>query len=203
MKITNISTKEVKNSVIIKVNTLQEAKEKIYSEIQNGRNFKDVVQTKYDINGNIKSFNIAQLSKIKAEFEPKIEENRFDEDKAEVFKLFQKGLSPIEVVIKTKFSFDFVKQSWNEYADVDDKRIVPKRFFYELKKTFSSICAPYNEDLKVYLGCAREITSYAQDGINCSVNCSICGEPMEMEGRMLEDAKEYLSKKWHHDNCVN
>lgn len=204
MKTKTLSKKEdSKEHVIIKVDTLQEAKEIIYASLQEGKNYKDIAKTKFDINGTLKSFNINQISQIKTEFEPKTEQIRYDADQAEVFRLFYSGKTPAQVIIKTKYSYDFVKESWEQYAVITYQRIVPNRFFRELKKTFSPIVSPGNEDLNVYLSCAREITSYAEEWINCSVNCSRCKEPMEMEEKMLKDAKQYLSKKWHHSKCVN
>ena len=32
-------------------------------------------------------------------------------------------------------------------------------------------------------------------------NCSKCGEPIPVGDASWEDAKEYLSGKWHHKNC--
>ena len=116
--------KSKNNKKTIKVSSLQDAKKKIYSEIQKGKNFKDIVAIKFEINGEEKGFNISQINKIKEEFEPQIDESRYDPDKAKVFELFQKGLSPIQVIIKTKLSYEFVKQSWKEYSEISDSKIV-------------------------------------------------------------------------------
>lgn len=185
----------------IKVGSLQEAKEKIFSEIQNGSNYRNIAKMKFDIEDTVRSFNISQISQIKAEFEPKKQVNSNDSDRAKVFKLFKKGLSPADVLIKTGFGFEFIKQCRKEYNEFADKMDVPRSFIQRLQKildphfrtdTFRAIEQGVEETVFAY----KEMLGY-------TYNCSVCGEEEVMGDQELRAMKKYLSKNWAHKSCID
>ncbi|MCV0392109.1 MAG: hypothetical protein K5790_02315 [Nitrosopumilus sp.] len=202
MSTKTVSKKKKDVDSIFAVKTLQEAKEKIYSDIQNGINYRDIVKTKFDIDGTAKTFNISQINQIKAEFEPKNEEKRTDSDKAAVFRLFYKGFSAIQIIIKNEFSPDFVKQCLKEYAELNNMELVPKSFFYRLKDILIRLqWAPVN-NLKNMLDSVEETVNHSIASEKYFFDCSKCGKAIKMDGKPLVDARKYLSKYWYHDKCA-
>lgn len=204
MKTKSVTAEKNEDSFqIIKVNSIKEAKEKIYYDLQNKINFRDIVKNRFDINGKIKSFNIAQINQIKAEFEPKIEPDILDSKKAEVFRLLQKGFSPIDVIIKTKLSYDFVTQSWNEYLALDDKQVISKKYLSHLKRILKPL--GIREDDSNYWEILTKIQSLVDEWQKPNgffYNCRGCGKPIKIQQESLNVAKKYLSKNYGHSKCI-
>lgn len=195
-------TDKINTDFLVKVNSLQEAKEKIYSDIQNGKNYRDIVKTKFDINDTIKTFNIQQISQIKEEFEPKIEESSLDNDKARVFKLFKKGYSPTDVIIKTKLNFEYVKEAWDQYAEINSKEIIPTVFFDRLKSIIER-GGWGGTSLKTILNAVNEAVILANELDQYNFSCCECGGKIPIDGKTLEDVKKTLSKVCGHTKCMN
>jgi len=95
--------------------TLQEAKKIVYAKLCQNINPKEITQIPFLIDEKVTRFNPAQIRKIREEFEPKIEQNNRDPDKVLVFKLFKKGVSPIDVIIQTGLPSKYVEAAYQEY----------------------------------------------------------------------------------------
>jgi len=188
--------------------TLEQAEREIYDMILRGDNYNQISQVKFAINGNSRRFNPSQISKIKAKFEEKQQkikdetkaENK-DENKAIVFELFKKGAKPIDVIIKTRLEYAFVKKSYEEFLEMDGKKTVPSWFesgLYELSggiKHCKNITDVYH--------CIQNAFN-AYDELQTHVFfCSRCKESISIRGQTLDDASRYLSEKWYHKNCEN
>ena len=79
----------------LKPTTLQKVRKTVYAKLCQNINPKEITQIPFLIDDKITRFNPAQIRKIREEFEPKIEQNNQDPDKALTFKLFKKGVSQI------------------------------------------------------------------------------------------------------------
>ena len=201
MKSKTVSTRENEMDTVIKVNSLQEANQKIYSLIQDGKNYREIAKIKFDINGSIKNFNVSQISKIKSEFEPKNEGTRFDKETAEVFRLFKKGDSPIDVVIKTGLTPDFVEQSLKKYVQLNSEQIVPNSFFYELEQSLSPRYLPSERTPNGYLSTIRGAMEMVETGENGLYWCPKCEDIVELEGNSIEDIQRFLIRRKVHLDC--
>ncbi|NIP62176.1 MAG: hypothetical protein GWN01_16040 [Nitrosopumilaceae archaeon] len=197
----NKSLQTQKNETMIKVRSLQEAKERIHSEIQNGKNYRDIAKMKFDIDGKARSFNISQISHIKSEFEPKNTEIHTNEDKADAFRLFRKGYNPADVLIETKYSFEFVKQAWREYNELRDKISVNNSFIRNLASELRPIsnCKTFDD---IEIAVSEAVDGY-KEYEKFVYPCCECGKPVFFGKRSLEVAQKHLSKNWGHADCID
>lgn len=190
--------------------TLEEAEKQIYQMITNGDNYNQISQVKFPINGNERRFNPSQISKIKAKFEQKNTENKTqnkdsskeenkDDNKAKVFALFKKGTSPVDVLIKTRLDYDFIKKSHEQYLEMAKKKTVPEWFVSNLYDEANNIKQCNNiTDVFHCINTAFQSHYELEEHVYF---CSECGDPIPIRGKSLGDASVYLSTKWHHKNC--
>lgn len=198
-----ITKKLRKNSqkIILKNMTIEEAEKTIYDKICRHTNFRDIAKTEFQISGVNKKFNISQISKIKEKFEPKTKSINLDPDKATVFKLFRDGLDPIDVIIETGLSYEYVKQSYEEFLEFEQKEVVPKRIMNSLRELGSKLWK-----IKDY-GDIRDAMIVGVESRLLLINeyvipCCYCEIPMSIDGEMLEKTKKHLiSQQWHHVQC--
>jgi len=188
--------------------TLEQAEREIYNMILRGDNYNQISQAKFSINGNSRRFNPSQISKIKAKFEEKQQkiksenkaENK-DENKALVFALFKKGTKPIDVIIKTRLDYAFVKKSYEEFLEMDSKKTVPSWFESGLYELSGSI--KHCKNITDVYHCIQDAFNAYDELQEHVFFCSRCEEPISIRGQTLDDASKYLSGKWYHKNCGN
>ena len=184
----------------IPVNSIDAAEKIILEHINNGKNYRDIAQITFSINGTIKRFNPSQISQIKAKSEQKQAQNRHDSDKSTVFKMFKKGKKLTDVIIETGLDYDYVKNARKQYLDSEKLVEIPKSFYDNVM----GIASYFGDKETIFYVELRLENLYESDqrveGYVC--DCSVCGKEMKINDAMLEDAKKYLSSKWHHGNCV-
>jgi hypothetical protein len=188
--------------------SLEQAEREIYDMILRGDNYNQISQVKFSINGNLRRFNPSQISKIKAKFEQnnqKIKDEtkaqNKDENMAKVFELFKRGTAPIDVIIKTRLDYDFIKKSYEQYLEMSKKKTVPEWFVSSLYDSSNNIkqCTSIT-DVFHCIDSAFEAYHELQEHI---FFCSKCEESIPIRGETLDDASKYLSGKWYHKNCRN
>jgi hypothetical protein len=97
--------------------TLDEAKKDTLRRIQRGESYREIVKTKYKIDGVFKRFSISELTKIKQQSAGQtIDSKDKDPNAALVFELFAKGKSQYDVVVKTKLSPDYVSEKYEQFS---------------------------------------------------------------------------------------
>ena len=186
----------------IPVNSIDAAEKIILENINNGKNYRDIAQITFSINGTIKRFNPSQISQIKAKNEENQAQSRRDPDKALAFKLLKSGTSPTDVLIKTGLPSEFVKEANEEFLDFEDQTTVYNEWIDNLHDISLKIRSPTGPNSLVDIALAFERAKDSHLELeNYVCSCSVCGESMRISDEMLEDAKKYLSSKWHHSSC--
>jgi len=139
--------KKQETKIIHKCTTLDEAEKIVYNELLTGANHRAITQMEFQINDKIKRFNISQISQIRQKNEPKLETNHKDPDLAHVFKLLKQGLNPVDVIIKTELSHEFVQKAHQQYLEFTNSEVIHKSV---LKNLFT--------DAKRYRPCEQLLT---------------------------------------------
>jgi len=121
-----MTKKKQEMQVIHKCITLDEAEKIVYDELLAGTNYRVITQMEFQINDKTKRFNISQISQIKRKNEPKSETNHKDSELALVFKLFKQGLNPVDVIIKTELSHEFVQKAHQQYLEFINSEVILK-----------------------------------------------------------------------------
>jgi len=184
-----------------KPTTLQEAKKTIYAKLCQNINPKEITQISFLIDDKITRFNPAQIRKIREEFEPKIEQKNRDPDKALCFKLFKKGKLPVDVIIETGLTYEFVMKAYEEYCRLQGKKIVPIWFYEEVMESIKVIDERYFE-INIEEAMNKFVDAY-QELEDHVYSCYGCGKNIPIRNRTLEDSQQYLSSKWGHAECIN
>ena len=189
----------ISNASILNNGKISEVKEQIYQMVLKGINYRDISQKEFSFDGRKKKFSIAEISKIKKEFESQTSSQNKDLDKALAFKLFKKGKSSVEVVIETGFSYDFIKKSHAEFLDLEDKVTVPKWFKDYIYKLALNVKAS-NTLGDVYRSLKEAVDSH-QELQKHVFTCIFCKKPIRIRGKALDYAVEYLSNELAHNKC--
>jgi len=77
---------------------------------------------------------------------------------------------------------------------------VPKFFYDEVMESIKVIDERYFE-IDIEHAMDKFVKAY-QELKNYVYSCCRCDDDMPIRGRSLEDAKEYLSSKWGHADCI-
>ena len=180
--------------------TLEEAETRVFQEIQDGKNPRVISQIEFEIEGQIKRFNPAQIRRIKEKFESKTKPENRDPDKAKAFKLFRKGFQPHLVLEKTKLPYSNVKEAWEQYLEFTKKKTVPDYFVNNIVNITKEIRK--GNSYQDILDALWQIC-YAYDELKThEYPCYNCGILIPIRGKSLEDAIEHLTEsKWQHSNC--
>jgi len=197
--------------------TYDNARKTIFEWIKQGRNYREIAQTPFNIIGwdRPKKFSISEISRIKnnpnavnqtpEKYDQMDEEyNLIDEKKAEIFELLDKDVHPRKIVVRTKFNPEFVKETTVEYLELDNfspqiiKKLIDisKEFNYkiqnsdQLKNLFWEALDSHKVWKNLYYYCVR------------------CGKPVyltpEKNNSWKEDvtiALNYLSENNWHPEC--
>jgi len=183
----------------IPVDSLDQAEKIILEHINEGKNYRDIAQITFSINGTIKRFNPSQISKIKAKSEQNQAQNRHDQDKSTVFKMFKKRKKLADVVIDTKLDYDYVKNAHQQYLESENMVEIPKSFYEKIMSV-----ASHFGDAETMVNVESRLEDLYKAEKRAKLlfcDCGLCGEPMEINEEMLEDSKNYLSPRWNHDHC--
>ena len=184
----------------LKPTTLQEAKKIVYAKLCQNINPKEITQIPFLIDEKVTRFNPAQIRKIREEFEPKIEQNNRDPDKALCFKLFKKGKLPADVIIETGLTYEYVIAAYEEYCRLQGKKLVPIWFYEEVMESIKVIDERYFE-INIEEAMNKFVDAY-QELEDHVFSCCRCGKSIHIRGRSLEDSQQYLSSKWGHAECI-
>ncbi len=180
--------------------TLPEAKKTVYAKLCQNINPKEITQISFLIDGKIIRFNPAQIRKIREEFEPKIENNKRDPDKVLVFKLFKKGVSPTDVVIKTGLPFEYVQKAYEEFCMFENKITISKELFDKLIESIKVVDEKFRTVDDVKPGLDKLVMSH-KELKKFEYPCCYCGKSVQMGNQELEEIKPQLVR-WGHDICV-
>ena len=180
--------------------TLEQAEKIILEQLKAKKNMRDIVKMKFPINGVETGFNIDQIRQIKEKYIPKINLDHRDSDKAYCFKLFKKGLSPTEVVIKTNLSPEFVQKAYQEFLEFEEKEVFPKnevRDLYEFLKNDGWSCSSLLDIKNILV----ELIPCYEKYMQLLFHCEKCGTVFYPEGKLLDDARNYLAQNYGHSEC--
>ena len=190
---------------------LYEAKRQVFSLIQQGRNYREISQVSFLIEGlGLKRFSISEISKIKNEFlgGSRNDENNSEnskEDKSEIFKLFKIGTNPEDIVILTGQDPESVKNAYDEYMELKNLSTSLSDEILELLEK-KGITVHNPDSLK------KVIAKMADSHIflhRLEYLCSCCKKPVPLSpyrdnrdwAEDLVDAIIYLSKTHGHAEC--
>ena len=192
------------NQNLVTVNSLEEAEKEIYKSIQANKNPREITQIGFSINGVVKRFNPAQIREIKAKFEPKIPENNRDQDKSRVFSLFKKNKKPVDVIIQTSLSYEYVKRSYQEYLDFEEKTLVPKYWLDNLEEFADYVRDPDGMNKLGHIHYAFSVAKASHLELESHIfYCCGCKKKTSIRDNALQAACNYLSKTWGHLECIN
>jgi len=188
------------DSDVIKVDSIEQAEKIILEHINSGENYRDIAQITFDVNGTVKRFNPSQISKIKAKYEQNQAQNTRDPDKSRCFKLFRKGKSPVDVVIETGLSYEYVKKAHKEFLESEDKVMIPAWFYEDVR--FLAGYPGYSQTLENATKVMYELIESDQVIQSIFSNCTVCGNSWDWEvDEPLKVAKKNLRVAWHHEKC--
>ncbi|AJW71035.1 hypothetical protein [Nitrosopumilus adriaticus] len=194
---------KTKQETVLKFSTIDEAEKKLYEMIKSGTNFREIAKTGFDISGNIKRYNPSQISKIKAKFEPKLPENNRDPDKAKVFSLFKKNKKPTDVIIETGLNYEYVKKSYEEYLEFEEKMLVPKYWINNLVNYADGISEQVGKNKLGHIHYALSVAHNSHVELQKHIYyCCVCEEQIPIKDKTLQAACDYLSQKWGHAECI-
>ena len=192
------------NQNLITVNSIEEAEKEIYKSIQANKNPREITQIGFSINGDVKRFNPAQIRKIKAKFEPKIPENNQDQDKSRVFSLFKKNKKPVDVIIQTSLSYEYVKKSYDEFLEFEEKAIVPKYWLDNLEQFAYYVTDPDGPNKLGHIHYAFSVAKESHLELESHIfYCCRCKKKMSIRDNAVQAACDYLSKTWGHSECID
>jgi len=183
----------------IKVDSIEQAEKIILEHVNNGKNYRDIAQIAFDVNGTVKRFNPSQISKIKAKNEENQAQNAHDSDKSLVFKMFKAGKSITDVVIETGLNYEYVKKAHEEFLESEDKVMVPKWFYEEAigLASYPGYSRTFENAKKVM----DELMEADQMLLDIFSNCTECGQALDYEKESIIVAKKNLRVAWHHEDC--
>ena len=180
--------------------TLEQAKQEVYRKIQDKTNYREISQIIFIINDKPRKFGISEISNIKKEFEPQPTQDK-DCDKALLFKLFHAGKSPVQAQIKTEFTYEFVKLSYEQFLSFERKMAVPRSFMTKMLSFAKTIDPDSNDidDIEFSIGEMLESHKLLK---SFTYPCSVCAKPIQFSKTEWTDFKSYLIKNgWHHESC--
>lgn len=195
-KIESKNTKEQS----IEVNSFDEAEKIVYEQIRTGKNTREISQMTFIINDITKRYNPHQIRQIKDKHIQKSNNNNLDPEKALCFKLFKNGFSPSDVVIKTKLAPQFVQKAYQEFLEFEDKEVFSKKEIQDLYD-FVKMKMGWGKSLKDIKFIFKILFHHHDDYMKLFFDCVGCGEPMDIDDKMLAYARNYLAKNWRHKEC--
>ena len=190
---------------------LYEAKRQVFSLIQQGRNYREISQVSFLIEGlGLKRFSISEISKIKNEFlgVSHNDENNSEnskEDKSEIFKLIKIGTNLEDIVISTGQDPEFVKNAYNEYIELQNlSKSLSDEILELLEKKGITVHNPDSLKQVIAKMADSHIFLYRLEYL-----CSCCKKPVPLSpyrdnrdwAEDLVDAIIYLSKTHGHPEC--
>ena len=198
------SNLKIQQKQSLKPITIEDAKQKIYQLVLEGKNPREISQLPFLIYNKVTRFNPQQIRKIREELEPEITNKNRDPDKAFVFKLFKKGMDPVDIVIKACLSYEFVIKSHKEFLDSQNMPILEKSWLEDMEKMAYSIMKPDpGMDALTHIIYAFDLATDSHLELkNYVYHCSRCHEPITISGKSLEAAEKFLSENWGHTNCL-
>jgi len=197
--------KKKQEKEIIPCETLEDAEKIVSDKRAAGINPRVIAQTTFLINDQEKRFNIVQISKIqKNNDQNQNNESNSDtaprnSDKALVFKLFQEGLGPVDVVIKTGMSVEYVEKSYQEYLDFTNQELIAKddtKWLYKLASRYSKCNDTYQLEM-ILEECIEKALQYKK----LDFQCPICEENIQFSHHHIEWVRDKLNKSWSHEKC--
>jgi hypothetical protein len=107
-----------------------------------------------------------------------------------------------EALIETGFSFEFVKELYEQFLEFGQNRSVPKSFvkkLLDLSRWINPQCNEYKEVEQIIENAVRSHLELKKHFFWCQV----CEKTIPIRGKSLDDAQEYLSQKWVHAECTD
>lgn len=194
------NSKQLKEREPIKVASMQEAREMVQEMANQRINNREIVKTKFLIDGEIMGLNPKIVKEWKKDSESKVDSKNQDPDIVTVFKLFKKGVSPTDVIIRTGLSFEFVSKAHEEFLQFEKRTIVPQWFeeyMYDLAYEIKD-CSNLSE---VYYSLKKAVKSHIELQKHV-YPCLVCGKPVPLDGIALKAAIRFLIlDKWQHMGC--
>ena len=164
--------------------TLEDVKKDIIRRIQRGESYREIVKTKYKIDGIIKKFSISELSKIKQEISGQtINSKDKDPNAALLFELFTKNISQHEAVVKTHLSPEYVREKHEQFLQMKyaDKEANFLRVMFEMAGWMKGRETSDIDDVQYYLENAIIHFLEPEDGNLCDA----CENPGKWERTKL------------------
>lgn len=208
----HIYEKQIGNKGNIPI-TFENARKRVYELVKQGQNYRDITQIVFTILGreSPKKFSIAEISRIKKYYdvqedtcEPKKVSDLIDSEKALIFELLEKNYSPTGIVIFTKYSPEFVKNTVSEYLEM--KHCSP-RLFKELVLLSKEYGYKIQNSKQIEILFRNALTRYVFWN-KLHYNCSVCKKPVyflpDKNSDWLEDLGDglsYLSQNNWHPEC--
>jgi len=194
---------------VIQVKTLEEAKKIIYEMVVEGINYREISKTKFRINNKIRKFSISQISSFKKEIEDKASatnaKSKSNLDKnsqiVQIFRDLKKKVPIVDIVIKTGFDIEVIKETVKAYEEFERYLLVRKEVIEFLFAELSSVFPCKNdEDLMAAASSAADAFYLLHSH---PYTCGYCGKP-EIPGKNeLKWLQKQLShSKWGHLECL-
>jgi len=198
--------KKKQEKEIIKCETLEDAEKIVSDKRAAGINPRVISQTTFVINNQEKRFNILQISKIEKRNdhnqnnEFNLETTPKDSDKSLTFKLFRQGKTPVDVIIETNFTVDYVKKSHVEFLEFTNQELIPNNdinWLYKLASRYSKCDDTHQLGLIL-----EESIEKALQYDELTFPCSLCGEDIKFSKNKIGWVREKLEGTWKHTECL-
>ena len=193
-----MTTQETPNT--ISVSSLQEARLKIYQMQQENTNQRNILKTKFELDGEIFGFNVKQLSEIKKEFTGKATVT-MEYTTSDVFKMFKEGMTPLEVLIKTHKPYDEIITIHDQFLELENKIPVQKYFvdkIFSLAREVKPIDGTYDDVLDKIKTAVESHKKFE----HFKYPCNDCGKLIRISNGEWPDLYTFMiSEKFGHHDC--
>lgn len=184
---------------IINMNSEEEFEQAVYSMVNDGTNYREILKKQFQMNGTKIKLNVTKIKQIKDKLSSNTSKLHRDSDKALMFKCFKEDMKPVDVVIKYGFDSDYVQKAYLEYIELENTVVIEFEIYdriycavWRIKK-FSNhyeLCDWVDNAVDAYIELEKHVHF-----------CSVCDEEIPIRGKSLEDVQTYLSQKWKHAEC--
>jgi len=188
---------------IQKVDSMEEVEQIVYSQIKNGKNYREILKMKFLVNDKIIGLNVSKINEIKDKFEGKSSKQNRDPDKALVFKYFKQGMKPSDVIIKTDLNYEYVKKSYEEFLEFEKTSLVPEYWLDNLENFADYVTESDGKNKLGHIHYAFSVAKSSHLELEKHIFvCVGCRKVVPIRDNALKAAAIYLSKDWGHSECL-
>jgi len=213
MQVTTTQTK----TKILDVDSESEAEDKIFKMRQKGMNFRDILKTKFRIDGEIKGYNVVTINRI-ANRENSGSENSKGKTLlnnllvSKIFALYKKDKDPVDAIISLNIDPELAMKYYELYAKFRGFVLLPRDIYDSLKELMINDlkdCGLDDEEIETgfdkILDWVKGLDYDFNElfGERIFLDCIECGSRCPLDKEELAAAKSYFRERHRCSQCKN